>query len=395
MRSKYLIGGIIVILLTTFIVQSTSIELTEKSFISPNKNDTLFVGGSGPGNYTRIQDAIDDANNGDIVFVYDDSSPYFENLHINKSIHLIGENKNTTIINGSGSYNVIFITADHVNITGFKIQNSGNIIYAGIFARSNNNTIHNNICTKNVFGIELREGSHNKVYNNQLVKDSTGIFLYKSKVNRIFNNTILRGSKFGIYLFINSKNNIITDNTITTFDRGIFLSDVSSNKIYKNTISNCSSGILGDEVTNHTISNNHIFNNQVGISIHKFSNSEINQNIIQSSNQALYVKSSSSNNVISNNTITNNMKGIYLFFSSNNNKIENNTFQKNFRNVYFQDSSNSWNHNYWGRPKAIPKIILGGKTIWYIGGYVLPWLEIDWHPAKEPFKNEFIGDDIK
>jgi len=31
---------------------------------------TLYVGGSGPGNYTKIQDAIDDASYGDTVFVY-------------------------------------------------------------------------------------------------------------------------------------------------------------------------------------------------------------------------------------------------------------------------------------------------------------------------------------
>ena len=37
----------------------------------PISNDnTLYVGGSGEGNYTKIQDAIDDASDGDIVFVY-------------------------------------------------------------------------------------------------------------------------------------------------------------------------------------------------------------------------------------------------------------------------------------------------------------------------------------
>lgn len=43
----------------------------------------LYVGGTA-NNYTRIQDAINAANDGDTIFVYDDSSPYYENLIINK-----------------------------------------------------------------------------------------------------------------------------------------------------------------------------------------------------------------------------------------------------------------------------------------------------------------------
>jgi len=78
----------------------TTAQTTEKTQ-STSRGNWLYVGGSGPGNYTRIQDAIDNASDwGDTVFVYDDSSPYYEFLIINKSISLIGENKDTTIIKG-------------------------------------------------------------------------------------------------------------------------------------------------------------------------------------------------------------------------------------------------------------------------------------------------------
>ena len=69
----------------------------------------MYVGGSGPGNYTRIQSAIDYAFDGDTVFVYDDSSPYYENIEVKKSVYLIGENKDTTIINGGGNLQVITV----------------------------------------------------------------------------------------------------------------------------------------------------------------------------------------------------------------------------------------------------------------------------------------------
>ncbi len=48
-------------------------------------NGTRFnVGGSGPGNFSKIQDAVDNTSDGDIVFVY--NGFYQENLHIGTSI---------------------------------------------------------------------------------------------------------------------------------------------------------------------------------------------------------------------------------------------------------------------------------------------------------------------
>ncbi|NHJ39073.1 MAG: hypothetical protein FK731_03500, partial [Asgard group archaeon] len=44
--------------------------------------NTLYVGGGGSNNYSSIQEAIDDAIDGDTVFVYDKSSPYNENISI-------------------------------------------------------------------------------------------------------------------------------------------------------------------------------------------------------------------------------------------------------------------------------------------------------------------------
>ena len=61
---------------------------------------TLFVGGNGPNNYTFIQNAIDNADEGDTIFVFNYSSPYYEKLVINKSINLVGVHKNSTIIDG-------------------------------------------------------------------------------------------------------------------------------------------------------------------------------------------------------------------------------------------------------------------------------------------------------
>ena len=82
----------------------------------------LYVGGSGPGNYTHIQDAIDNATNGDTVYVY--NGVYLENVVINKSLNIVGQNKTTTIIDGGLNDDVISISADWVSIRELTIKNS-------------------------------------------------------------------------------------------------------------------------------------------------------------------------------------------------------------------------------------------------------------------------------
>ena len=112
--------------------------------------NTLYVGGSGPNNYTTIQSAINDSADGYTVFVYDDSSPYYENIIINNSIQLLAESKETTVINGNDSGDVITITVDYVIISGFTIEDSGDDYSnhdAGIKLLSNENIITDNCIT--------------------------------------------------------------------------------------------------------------------------------------------------------------------------------------------------------------------------------------------------------
>ena len=83
----------------------------------------LYVGGTGAGNYTKIQDAVDNASNGDTVFVF--KGIYKEHINVTKTLNLIGENRNNTIINGSNKGTIVNISANWVNISNFNIRNSG------------------------------------------------------------------------------------------------------------------------------------------------------------------------------------------------------------------------------------------------------------------------------
>jgi len=106
MKRKCLSVGIILLFVGTCIVPAIAQD-TEKPLPS-SRGNWLYVGGSGPGNYTRIQDAINASSDVDFIFVY--NGTYYENVWINKVIMLIGQNKYGTIIDGGGVGNVVNIT---------------------------------------------------------------------------------------------------------------------------------------------------------------------------------------------------------------------------------------------------------------------------------------------
>jgi hypothetical protein len=74
--------------------------------------EVLYVNESGSnGAYMKIQDAIDNASTGDTVFVY--NGTYYENLVVNTSINLIGEDREGTIINGSNTRDIITVNENN------------------------------------------------------------------------------------------------------------------------------------------------------------------------------------------------------------------------------------------------------------------------------------------
>jgi len=83
------------------VVYSVTAIFTKNETDSKNETEFLYVGGSRPNNYTKIQDAIDDAEDGYTVYIY--AGTYYENVVVNKTIDLIGENTDTTIIDGGGN----------------------------------------------------------------------------------------------------------------------------------------------------------------------------------------------------------------------------------------------------------------------------------------------------
>jgi len=155
--------------------------------------NTLYVGGSGPNNYTKIQDAIDDADDGDKIFVY--SGVYTETVTVSKSIVLAGEDKYSTVIYGNET--VLKIVCDGVTIQSFSIKcgssnyNDSSILIRGDYVVVEKNIISDSRCT----GISLKSSSYCKISGNIIKNNSyDGISITEeSNSNNISNNDIESG----------------------------------------------------------------------------------------------------------------------------------------------------------------------------------------------------------
>jgi len=359
---------------------------------------TLYVGGTGPGNYTKIQDAIDDAIDGDTVFIYDDSSPYRENIVIDKSINLVGECKDTTIIYGYIDNDAICITADWVNISGFSIDW---VDYIGIKICSDNNTISgNNILHGGAVGIEILSNyniiinnniSHYWVYgihlsnyafgnyihgnnitgeyyydyiygislsdncNNNTISENIisfnyiDIYIHSSYNNNIFDNIISWDGYFGMIVEA-SNNNIIIDNQFLNNWHGLQLRDSNNNTITQNNFlkTRCCTCISIHNSRNNLISYNYINHKKWGcclsIAYYSYDNIIFNNKFF-GGGSCIQICDSCSNNNIINNLISNSESGIYIYSLSNNNTIYHNNFINNSKKAY-DECNNTWDNGY-------------------------------------------------
>ncbi|KAA0000069.1 MAG: hypothetical protein FE047_02605, partial [Thermoplasmata archaeon] len=85
--------------------------------------------------WNTIQAGIDDAEDGDIIYVFDGN--YVESLFINKEIKIIGDGN--VVVDGGWDDSVIGVIADNVSIENLKIENG----QFGVFVNHNNFTLKN------------------------------------------------------------------------------------------------------------------------------------------------------------------------------------------------------------------------------------------------------------
>ena len=324
--------GIILLFIVTCIIPSTAYDIEKTSQLT-SRGNWLYVGGSGPGNYTSIRLALADASDGDTIFVY--SGIYTEWINIEKSIRLIGENKTTTVLNLEEDDHVS-INADGVTLRGFTIYRG----FSGLIVFSNKNTIVDNIFDSNYAEGIILFHNENNISDNIFSNFGWGISIYHANFNIISNNIFFDGIVVENSLdnVGNLITNIVFNNTVNgkplLYFEGISDTIVDGQDAGEVVLVSC---------RNVTVQNLEISNASAGVALYNSHRCMIKDNIFSNNNYGVYLFLPSKNNIISGNILSYNQIGIYLWgcggyheFQYNN--IKNNIIKNNDYGILFERS---------------------------------------------------------
>ena len=319
-----------------------------------------------PQHYQTIQDAVESASADDIIQV--SPGTYNEAVHVHgmNNLSLMGENRETTVINGSGVgrgiWVVYAVSAYNFHISDFTLQNSGSPGSSPYFFA----------------GIALYDGSDSCTVSNNIVsKNDEGIHIYRSYNNNITHNTIISNYYEGIELFAYSGGNLISDNLIESNQgAGVGLYDyvVSSGNTVRNNV--IKGNLWGIDVysDNNGISGNKItFNSEYGVS--------------------LWCTSA----VVRGNHLKGNSQGILFEYGASSNRIYwsnfiNNTLQV-ISNGLFNNWSGRWNvtGNHWSNYNGADMDSDGrGDT-----PYIIERNNVDYYPLMSPWLPGDVNNDGK
>jgi len=374
----------------------------------------LYVGGNGEGNYSSIQDAINDAKDGCIIYVY--PKEYKESIVVDKSISLIGiiEDGEKPVINGSMNEEekVVIIEANNCTFKNFVVMyGRGIVVKNSTYCFIENNEVLKAKPRSDAIkyaALEIRN-SHNCEIVNNTVRDSTdiGLSVWQSSFINVYHNHVYGNKGNGIeigdsFLCTISFNNI-TDNLDGIEGYWMENCTISFNNVYYNSQYGMSIGIS----RNLSISNNSIHHHDyAGILLTDSSYCTISGNDIYENSWGIYVSGNiripstkNKENVVIKNNIHHNGVGIYLRLGRKNSFTMNNLIH-NGKNAGFKQSfwlwdgnplfplHNTWLSNYWSDWKVpLPKPIKG--HLWFVTNLFLldlPWFYFDWRPAMQPYE---------
>ena len=317
-----------------------------------------------------IQEAINanETLNGHTIFV--EEGIYYENVVVNKSLTLIGENREITIIDANGTGDVIDVKVDGVVIESFTIRNSGYDANGVDIDNCKGTTIRYNDIINNDCGIIIRGSENNTISGNNVTNNYWGIFLQYSCNNRLRNNHMSSNQRnfcvmgdvpFYFIHDIDSSNTVDgkpiyywvnQQNRTVPVDAGYVALVYSTNITARNLdLKNNYQGLLLVETENSLIVGNNIINNARGIHLILSSNNTISENSIANNGFGIFLDDAINNTIFRNN-IARNYYGIslsYHWWNSTGNIIYHNSFINNTQQASITSKPsffNAWDNGY-------------------------------------------------
>ncbi len=313
-----------------------------------------------PQDYPTIGEAVNHASAGDRILVQ--NGVYNENIQIDKSLTLEGQNKADTIIMGSGGStptSVLTLAANDIRVSGLTIES---VTYA--------NT------SKYAYGIWV-EGDNCKIIGNIIQKTYLGIFSSTQSSTTITQNTITGSIKDGIRFCAGSQTNI------------------SYNDIFANAVSGIALGGYSN-----TVEGNNLEKNTRGLGLGASNSVVFNNTFVSNTESGVFL--SGSKNVIVANEIAGNKYGVYITTqgaSPTSNQIYHNNFD-NFLDAFGNSSYlvESWDNgsqsggNYWSdyHTKYPAAVEIGNSGIENTA-YTINSDNLDKYPLTAPVNTANLG----
>ena len=206
---------------------------------TPAEAATVVVDGNGNGDFTSIQDAIDNANEGDTLRVWE--GRYTETIVVDKTLIIEGNGTQTSIIDGGGAGSVVNITADQVNLSGFRIEDAGSTgDHSGIWLGADWCHLSKLYLPNNRHGIYLYQAQSNNITEvNVSGSEMHGVYFTGSSNNMMDDSSVYQSKYLGVWLDDSSDYNIVLGNTVLESGwNGFNIADSSYNNFEDNEVMN-------------------------------------------------------------------------------------------------------------------------------------------------------------
>jgi len=305
-----------------------------------------------------IAAAIAQAKPGDTVRV--EAGRYAEHLRIDKPLTLQGEGR--PVISGTGSADVIRVSAANVTLAGLVVRDSGIDLTAqnaGIYVLpgSHHVTIADCQLAANLFGIWLERSDDAQLLRNvvtgradlQSAARGNGIQVYDTRGAQVIGNQI-SDTRDGIYVDV-SHDALFRGNRIHHVRYGTHYMNTNHSTWEDNEVYQNRAGLALMEVRDLIVRHNIAWGNaDHGIMLRTIQDSVIEDNVVAGNDRGFFIYDAEYN-IVRRNLVINNRTGVHLSAGSSNNQVDNNDFIGNEEQVRFVAAQDvQWGRtagNYW------------------------------------------------
>jgi parallel beta-helix repeat protein len=262
-----------------------------------------------PTDYETIGSAVNAAYPGDTVSV--GSGIYYEHVLVSKSLKLLGESPDTTVIDGNGSGTALHVeTTDNVFLSGFSIENAS-------------------------IGILLCNSDNVMLRDNDLVGNNYSLRISGSSLSDFIQDIDASNKVNGrpVCYFVNQNDREVLA------DAG-YVGLVNSTSIDVKDLS-LNEDVLLAYTTDSCVENITVSNAFYGVKLYWSSNNTVSGNALLDNTYGMELRYSWNNRIANNNVASNLLAGVRLLLSSTANRVDSNTISENFRGIYLSYCANN------------------------------------------------------